>query len=117
VSSIIRSNSSAISAAASVAMGDLVRKAAMDVVAHAQQAAPVDTGNLRNSIRQHPTGPWSARVVVGAEYGAYIEYGHRLVAWGHDTGRDVPARPFLTPAVERVRPEFHEAAKHALEHL
>ena len=36
-------------------------------------------------------------------YWAYVEYGHRLVAWGHQTGRWVAEQPHVRPAVEAVR--------------
>lgn len=81
--------------------GQVVRKAALDIEAHAKTLAPVDTGALRNSIQMQPTGELSAEVAVGVDYGLYVEMGTIHMA----------AQPFLTPAVERVRPAFEGALK------
>jgi HK97 gp10 family phage protein len=81
--------------------GEIVRKAALDIEAHAKTLAPVDTGALRNSIRMEPTGELSAEVAVGVDYGLYVEMGTV----------HAPAQPFLTPAVEHARPAFEGALK------
>jgi len=56
------------------------------------QPPAVDTGNLKNSIQTNRVSQREYRVNVGAEYGIYLELGTSRMA----------ARPFLTPAVERV---------------
>jgi HK97 gp10 family phage protein len=89
----------------------IVKKAALRVEALAKRDAPRDmkrppkdltqkvTGNLRNSIQaeQH-TSPLDWWVHDGVEYGIYQEMG---------TSR-MPARPFLGPAVESVRPWYRQ---------
>lgn len=110
-----------------------VRKAAYDIEAGAKQRAPVDTGFLKSSIytvtdqdsgfdqadteavRINPLldllpevdqpGPLQAIVAVGAEYGAFVELGTR----------DMPPRPYLSPAAEAVRPAFTAAMKGLLD--
>ncbi len=52
----------------------------------------VDTGNLKNSVIAKPDGPKTWAVLVGAEYGAMLEYGTSKMA----------ARPFMLPAGERT---------------
>ena len=52
--------------------------------------------------------------VVGPQYpagslGHLVEYGHRHIAWGHDTGRRIPPKPFLRPAADGTKGE-QEAA-------
>jgi HK97 gp10 family phage protein len=97
----------AISAAAEKQLQKAVRKAALDIEREAKIAAPVDTGFLRASIHT-VTGleqGMAADIPVGAEYGIYVEYG---------THRN-RAQPFLTPAVEKVRPGFEKAVSEALE--
>jgi HK97 gp10 family phage protein len=79
----------------------VVAKAAMDIQAHAQGRAPVDTGTLKNSIQATRMGTAHWRVVVGADYGLYVEYGTYRMA----------AQPFLRPAIESVRPMFLAALK------
>src|SRR3954463_4874191 len=80
---------------------NVISKTAFDIEAAAKANASgrpgphVQTGTLRNSIRAVvDPGGLTARVAVGADYGAYVEYG---------TVR-APAYPYFTPAVERVRP-------------
>lgn len=77
----------------------IVAKAALDIEAIAKTRAPVDTGNLANSIRARKISDTRWRVEVGAEYGLYVEYG---------TVRSGP-RPYFMPAVDRVLPQFHKA--------
>ena len=102
----------------------VVRKTAFDIQAAAQANAPVDTGFLKNSIYvvtrdtstygqvqspeadqtlleqvEAPHEQTTAIVAVAANYGAYVEYG---TVHG-------PAQPYLTPAVEKIKPEFDRA--------
>ncbi len=105
----------------------LIAKAAFDIEAAAKQLAPVDTGALKNSISAvtaqgsdydanvaaaaglnpkaqiaaapQPSDELEAFVVAPMEYAAYQEYGTRFM----------PAQPFLTPAVEAVRPSLEQA--------
>lgn len=51
----------------------------------AKGRAPVDTGNLRNTIQYAQDGQGACSVAVGAEYGIYVELGTRHMA----------ARPYL----------------------
>lgn len=68
----------------------------------AKRYAPVDTGWLRWGIAAKHKRRWSyelrARTTPVGEYAAPVEMGHRLVAWGHETGKWVPAQPYLRPA-------------------
>ena len=81
--------------------GRIVRKAALDIQAHAQNRAPVQTGTLRASIRVQQVGPTHARVVVGADYGLYVEMGTRHTR----------AQPYLGPAVTAVKGSFLAAMR------
>ena len=87
--------------------GLAVRKAALDIQAQAQQRAPVDTGALRNSIqaRKDASRPFAWEVAVGAEYGANVEYGTTKQA----------AQPYLTPAVDIVRPQLQAILKEMMD--
>ncbi len=105
----------------------VVRKAAFDIEGQAKVAAPVDTGALRASIyvamrgetdyaqsaaeaqakqagvvlfpANAPGEDLAAHVAVGASYAAPVEF----------------KRPFLLPAVERVRGPLMAAIKAVLE--
>ena len=48
---------------------------------------------------QHPAGA----------LGHLVEYGHRMVVYGHDTGRRVQPKPFMRPAADETKGE-QEAA-------
>jgi hypothetical protein len=71
------------------------------------EAPASDTGLLANSIQTEMRGDLSADVVVGAEYGAALEFGSL-------DGRIAP-RPFLAPAVEAEREEFERGIARAIE--
>lgn len=105
-------------------LSQMVRKAAFDLQAQAASRAPVDTGFLRNSIYTvtarnstygaagapsgdsyllpevaAPDDAYTAYVAVGANYGAFVNYGTRFQ----------PAQPYWEPAVDAVMPSFEEA--------
>lgn len=79
----------------------IVAKTALDLEGHAKSRAPVDTGTLKNSIQATRQGEAHWRVVVGADYGMYVEWG--TVHMG--------ARPFFQPAVAAVTPAFLAAIR------
>lgn len=78
----------------------IVRKTTLDAERDAKAFCPVDTGNLRNSIRSSFAGS-NATIAQGeidatADYAAYVEYG---------TSRKGPAA-FIGPAFDRQGPVF-----------
>lgn len=79
--------------------GQIVRKGAFDVQAQAKTFAPVDTGNLKNSITSEEAE--ALRWIVGTvvEYAPHQEYGTV----------NQSGQPFMRPAVERVRPAYVSA--------
>ena len=79
--------------------GQVVAKAAADVERIAKTAAPVDTGNLRNSIGTSMQGPLAAEIGPTASYGIYLEFGTYKMA----------ASPYMGPAIDRVGPLFTAA--------
>lgn len=83
----------------------------------AKENAPVDTGELRNSISYEVNGRDSVSIGTNLEYGPYIEWGSGLFAEEGDGRQDVPwhyqsadgewhttsgqhPQPFLRPAFE-----------------
>lgn len=60
-----------------------------EIVEDAKRYAPVDTGRLRESI--HEEG--DEEIVVGAEYGVYVEMGTR----------DMAPQPYMRPALYTKR--------------
>lgn len=63
------------------------------------------TGELVGSVGAEMVGEQEAMVGAGAAHAAMLEFGTVELA----------ARPFLTPAAERMRPKFTEAMPRALE--
>jgi len=67
------------------------------------------TGNLRASIKKRKSKFENGGYIVEASgrgkskgyHAANVEFGHVLIAWGHPTGRRVPAKPFMRPAAEK----------------
>ena len=74
---------------------------------YAKGYAPVDTGNLRNSI-SHATTDNGHTVVIGTnvQYAPYQELGA--------PNAHVPAHPFLRPAIENHISEYREVLKREL---
>lgn len=74
---------------------------------YAKGYAPVDTGNLRNSI-SHATTDNGHTVVIGTnvQYAPYQELGA--------PNAHVPAHPFLRPAIENHISEYQEVLKREL---
>lgn len=77
-----------------------VKKTGFDTVAGAQALAPVDTGNLKNSIGvDFDADEFGFEAGPTAEYGAYVELG---------TSRMAP-QPYLLPAFDRASEQFVKA--------
>lgn len=82
----------------------VVRKVAKDIVRDAKLLAPVDTGNLKNSITHsdlRSIGHAGGEVEIGptANYGYFMEYG---------TSRVAP-QPYMNPAADRNEGPFQQA--------
>ena len=100
ISVTVRSNVPRVIAEKAAKAALITHKAALDVEARAKQLAPVDTGNLRNSINTQGAGV--AYVVESpVEYSIYQEFGTRKMA----------AQPYMLPAAEYVRPRYLAALK------
>ena len=109
-----KDNSGAILSAFHSAVEKALEECGLVAEGYAKKLAPVDTGNLRNSI-SHKVDPEEPAVYIGSntEYAAYQEFGTGIYTEG---GRDTPwvyqdekgnwhwtrgnkAQPFLKPAV------------------
>lgn len=103
----------------------VVEKTGLDIEAGAKERivanGSVDTGTMLNSVAWTPTDDLSGEVVVGVEYGIYVEMGshhpphaYQSAEGGWDVTSEytIPARPFLTPAAEDARPGFELACAH-----
>lgn len=84
-----------IAAGLEAAVADEVRKTCFDIEAAAKMKAPVDTGNLMNSIVADVDG-LNGTVSTGVDYATHQEYGTHKMA----------AHPYMTPAAEAAWPDF-----------
>lgn len=109
-----KDNSQAVLKAMQQAVEKALEECGLVAEGYAKKLAPVDTGNLRNSI-SHKVDPEEPAVYIGTNnsYAAYQEFGTGIYTEG---GRDTPwvyqdekgnwhwtrgnkAQPFLKPAV------------------
>lgn len=78
----------------------VVQKTATDIQASAKALAPVDTGNLKNSITTtNSVSGFRAEIGPTANYGIFLEMG---------TSR-MPAQPFMGPAADQHAQAFEDA--------
>ena len=107
-------NSKEILSALQEAAERALEKCGLVAEGYAKRLAPVDTGNLRNSIT-HKVDPTEPAVYIGtnSEYGAYVELGTgkyypggRPTPWKYQDAngnwhwtKGNPASPYLKPAV------------------
>lgn len=103
-----------------------VAKIAADVTSGAQADAPVDKGILKGSIQPTQLSEYEWAVDVGAEHGAYVEFGTGARGEGSQfEGKSdeveyttekagMPAQPYLTPNVERQREPFNRMIEQAV---
>ncbi|WP_424236322.1 HK97-gp10 family putative phage morphogenesis protein [Bhargavaea ginsengi] len=77
----------------------IVRKHSSTINRNAQKQAPVDTGELRRSIRtEYQDGGLTGVTRAGAHYAPYVEYGTRFMT----------AKPFMRPAFYNSAWDFKE---------
>jgi len=89
----------------------LVARTVLDLEAQEKQTivavGAVDTGELLNSVQGTLTGDTSGEVTVGAAHGRFVNDG---------TVR-MPARPFVEPSVDVIRPQFAAGAAKLIQGL
>lgn len=109
--------------------GMIIHKTTFDIQADAQQLAPHDTGNLKNSIQAKTPDALTGIVSVGAAYGWFVEAGTRPHEIRPKNGKflkfagrngtvftskvshpGTKPQPYIEPAVERRLPGLIQAA-------
>jgi HK97 gp10 family phage protein len=90
---------------ATVLATQAVKKTAFAIEADAKALAPVDTGNLRNSIGVQFDSPLSAEIGPTANYGYYVEYGTSDI----DGNPRTSPQPYMGPAFDRQSPGLAKA--------
>ena len=82
----------------------IVQNTALRVETRAKEAAPVDTGYLKQHIQAEKTGMLSAEVDSTANYSIYLEMGTRKM----------PAQPFMRPAMKQEEVFFFQKLQNLL---
>lgn len=80
-----------------------VQTSTMAIESGAKQLAPVDTGQLRSSIKGKVSG-FEGEVTALAEHAPFVEFGTRKM----------PAQPYMLPAAEQETPLFNAAIRRAV---
>jgi hypothetical protein len=71
---------------------------------------PMPGGSLRDSVEDHLSGHDLIVAATGSgerTYAYWVETGHRIVVFSHDTGREKEAQPFLRPACYTYRGTYY----------
>lgn len=124
-----KDNSGAVLSAFHAAVEKALEECGLVAEGYAKKLAPVDTGNLRNSI-SHKVDPEEPAVYIGtnSSYAAYQEFGTGIYTEG---GRDTPwvyqdakgnwhwtrgnkAQPFLKPAVADHAKQYRQIIEQEL---
>lgn len=102
---------------------DAANRSVSEVKKYAIIEVPVRTSHLQKSHQIKPArqSSLSAEVYTELEYAVPVHEGHRIVAWGHDTGRHQPANPWMQRAADRsdsiINQIFDEAAEKVAQNL
>ena len=124
-----KDNSGAVLSAFHSAVEKALEECGLVAEGYAKKLAPVDTGNLRNSI-SHKVDPEEPAVYIGTDvkYAAYQEFGTGIYTEG---GRDTPwvyqdekgnwhwtrgnkAQPFLKPSVADHQKQYSQIIEQEL---
>ena len=124
-----KDNSGAVLSAFHTAVEKALEECGLVAEGYAKKLAPVDTGNLRNSI-SHKVDPEEPAVYIGSNslYAAYQEFGTGIYTEG---GRDTPwvyqdekgnwhwtrgnkAQPFLKPSVADHQKQYSQITEQEL---
>lgn len=77
----------------------------------AKLKTPVDTGRLRAAWSSTEPAGEEVAVYNNTEYAGHVEFGHRIVAWGRDTGRVKQGEHFLRDAIDESADNFQRDAR------
>lgn len=94
-----------------------LKQTAEKLLTRTKKLTPADTGKLRGSWqRSEPEGN-SIDVYNNTEYAPYVEFGHRIVAFGKDTGKVKEGVFMLRDAVDESSDNFVKDANEILARL
>jgi HK97 gp10 family phage protein len=103
-------------------MQNMMKRIVDDTVAEIRRNAPVDTGNLINSVYAEKKGKGEYSIVVDVPYAIFLEYGTRYIDIGtirspksviSKSGK-ASYRPFMRPAIWKMNQSFPQYVKRIL---
>ena len=82
---------------------DSANRSIAEVQKRIQVEVPIRTGQLKSSHILSPATMNTSRaeIYTDKEYAVPVHEGHRIVAWGHDTGRKKAPNPWFRRAVDK----------------
>ena len=89
-------------------VGITLKQVAEETIKEVKGQTPVDTGQLRMSWHRENGGSFKQVVYNNAEYVNHVEYGHRVVYFGKETGKVVPGVFMLKKTIENLEPVFKD---------
>ena len=89
-------------------VGTTLKQVAEQTIKEVKEETPVDTGQLRMGWHRENGGSFKQMVYNNVEYVNHVEYGHRAVYFGKDTGEVVPGVFMLKKTIEKLEPIFKD---------
>ena len=89
-------------------VGITLKQIAEETIKEVKGQPPVDTGQLRMGWHRENGGSFKQVVYNNVEYVNHVEYGHRAVYFGKDTGKVVPGVFMLKKTIENLEPVFKD---------
>lgn len=96
-----------------------LNKAIAEVNKAAIVEVPVDTTQLQKSHVIDPAGITKLKgsVYTNKEYAVPVHQGHRIVAWGRDTGRKARPNPWMERAVRKKERKIKKIIEESLDNI
>ena len=87
-------------------VGITLKQVAEETIREVKEQTPVDTGQLRMGWHRENGGNFKQVIYNNVEYVNHIEYGHRVVYFGKETGKVVPGVFMLKKTIEKLEHVF-----------
>ena len=89
-------------------VGMILKQVAEQTIKEVKEETPADTGQLRMGWHRENGGSFKQIIYNNVEYVNHVEYGHRVVYFGKETGKVVPGVFMLKKTIENLEPVFKD---------
>ena len=89
-------------------VGMTLKQVAEQTIKEVKEETPADTGQLRMGWHRENGGSFKQVVYNNVEYVNHVEYGHRVVYSGKETGKVVPGVFMLKKTIENLELVFKD---------